>query len=233
MENTIDLSLNDYLDQKESEIKNSLIATVYNVGKILKNVKTRLEGTDINFIEWVVKVGISPECARNYVKYYEINEQNCGKLQKLPIQLVIEYGKEDTTPELKEKVLKGEVKTAKALIEVKKENAKLKKELEKITPEVDELQNKYEKEKQEKSIISKRYDQLLEVTAQKDLILAQSNKRFEAEAEALLIDIVSFVNEKIPKIKHFLSKTDKEYQQERVEKFTSEISKTLELLIEV
>jgi hypothetical protein len=230
MKDDIDISLQQYLDQKELEVKQTLIMTIYAVGKILHEVKTKLEGTQTNFNEWVIKIGIAIPSARNYIKYYEINEKNGGTLKKLPMGLVIEFDKEDTSEDLKGKVLNGEIKTEKKLKELKKENVKLKESLEIITAQADDFESKYTEEKNKYQKTYKEYEQLLDISARKDMAIEQSGKRNEAELESLMIDILTYIGERTPKVKHFLSKIDADLARSKVEYITTETNKLLSVL---
>jgi regulator of replication initiation timing len=219
----MDITLSTYLQQKETEIKTALISTVYQVGKILADVKDKLEGTSFNFVEWVVSIGISPSCARNYVKYYEICERNQGKLEKFPQELVLEFGKEDTPKELTEKVLNGEIKTAKQL-------RQLKKELSSIKPELNKLEEENERLKKENSKLYKDYGSIIDANSELEMKLEQSENRNLSELHSLFIDINSFIGERASKARFYLSKLESETANKELKKGLSEIEKTLSLM---
>lgn len=223
MSNEMDINLTAYLQQKETEIKTALISTIYQIGKILKDVKEKLEGTNIKFTEWVISINIHPASASKYIRYYEICEKHQGKLDKLPQELVLEFGKSDTPKLLTEKVISGEIKTAKQLKE-------LKKEINTIRPELEQLTIENEKLKQEKSKLYKDYENLIDVKAELDMKIEQSENRNISELHSIFVDINGFIGERAAKAKFYLSKLDSETANRELKEGLADIEKTLSLL---
>lgn len=219
----MNVNLTTYLEQKETEIKTALISTVYGVGKTLKEVKEKLEGTPANFIEWVIKIGINPDSARKYMRYYEICEINPEKLKLLPQELILEYGKDDTPKQLKEKVESGNIKTAKELKE-------LKKELNQIKPEYENSKAEIEKLKKEKHAMYQNMDKIIEAKERLELKIEHSDTRNISEFKGIFFDINTFISERITKAKHYLTMMDEETKKREVQRVADEINKILSLL---
>jgi regulator of replication initiation timing len=215
-----------YLKQAENEIKEMMVLTVCKVGEKLKRVKADMNAAGKDFIKWVVSVGISPICARKYINCAVEYEKYPGKLEKLSMELVLEFGKSDTPKELTEKVLSGEIKTAKQLKE-------LKKELNNIKPEFNKLAEENERLKKENSKLYKDYDNIVDAKSELEMKLEQSENRNLAELHSLFIDINSYIGERASKARFYLSKLDSETANKELKKGLSEVEKTFSLMVGV
>lgn len=227
MENTeIDINTKLYLEQKRRELKTLLISTYYGVGKIIKDVKERLIGRKIIFDEWVIETGLSPFSAKECLEYYETCEKYPGKLEMLPKALVLEFGKKDTPKQLADKVLSGEIKTAKEFKALKKEIALLK-------PEIDSLSKENQKLKQENSKLYKDYENIIDIKSKLEIKLEQSENRNISELKSIFMDINDFIGGRASKARFYLSKLDNETANQQLKKGLSDIGKTLLLFSEV
>jgi phosphoribosylaminoimidazole carboxylase (NCAIR synthetase) len=212
-----------YLEQEGDEIRKILVMTVYSAGRILKKVKDRAEKENRNFVEAVVGMGISPGCARGYIHYFIECEKYPGKLDGLPLELVLEFRKEDTPKLLSEKVLNGEITKLKQLKELKKEINLLK-------PENENLQSEIEKLKKDNHVMYQNMDKIIEAKEQLELKIEHSDTRNLAEFKAIFIDIARLISEKLPLAKHYLSKIDIETAQKERLVAVDEINRILSLL---
>jgi hypothetical protein len=230
-QSAISQELQDYLERKKSEIKSALVSFRYDVGGILSEVKMKLKDTSsTSFYEWTASMGISRSLALRLIDYFKIVEKNQDSLKLLPQGLVLEFGKEDTPLELKQKVENGEIKTLKELKDIKKQYTKLKKEKDEILPELQSLEKENDFLKSEKGKLVKQINNLADVCAKKDLLIENSGKKNIGEFNAIMIDITAFVSSKIPVAKYYLSKIEKDEAKKEFVKAKDEINKILNLL---
>jgi len=219
---SFDLDL--YLKQSEIELKTRFANTFYDAGKKFKEVRETLQDTDIDFYKWCVeKFGFSPQSVLKCIKYYETYEQYPMLKKGLSNDLVLEFGKPDTGEILQKKVIKGEIKTAKELRETKRE-------LNQIKPEYISLKAESERWKIERKKLYADLERVIDIKSELEQKLGQSETRNQAEFKSIIIDIASFMGEKVPIARSYLQKMDSEIAQKAIEGAIAQLVGIINLL---
>lgn len=121
---TIDNSTASFLREKEFKVNESANRAFTEIGKELKEAQEVLSKNGYGcFIEWCESIGFKKDKAYALINRYELIVGNSDKqdlIESLPLSLSYEIAKKSVEPEIKKKVLDGEVTSLKELREVKK-----------------------------------------------------------------------------------------------------------------
>ena len=132
-----------------------------------------------NFIAFIESCGYSKQTVLNLITRYDLIAQNLGNkqlIEKLPLSLTYEAGAKNADPELKEKVLSGEITSRKEMEQWKEEKRKL--EAEKMA-----IMNQRDHYAQEKVKLEQQLAKRPNEDNQKAVEKARSDERQKAEAE--------------------------------------------------
>lgn len=132
-----------------------------------------------NFIAFIESCGYSKQTVLNLITRYDLIAQNLGNkqlIEKLPLSLTYEAGAKNADPELKEKVLSGEITSRKELEQWKEEKRKL--EAEKL-----QIMNQRDHYAQENVKLEQQLAKRPNEDNQKAVEKARSDERQKAEAE--------------------------------------------------
>ena len=119
----IDLEIAQYLKQKEYDIKSIFSKAYTEIGEILWEAQEKLSNHHGGIFEtWYESLGFKKDKVYRLIARYKLVLANCENrnlLENLPLSLSYEIAKDSCDQELREKVLKGEIKTLKEFNEAK------------------------------------------------------------------------------------------------------------------
>lgn len=124
---SVDNEIADYLQNKEVEIKNIFAKAYTELGRVLFEAQEKLSGSNQHdglFYKWFESLGFKKDKVYSLISRYRLLIGNSDKqelIEKLPLSLSYEIAKEKCPDELKDMVLKGEIKTLKEFREYKKD----------------------------------------------------------------------------------------------------------------
>lgn len=152
----LDVNIADFLKQKEINMKEVVSDAYYQIGKELKEAQAELAGDNQYngvFQKWYESLGFSKRSVYNYINYHNLLVQQLHDretIEQLPKKLAYEIAKPSADPELKEKVLDGDITTYKEyqlLLAEKKELEESNEFLQQIRDKLVEEKDKAENEK--------------------------------------------------------------------------------------
>lgn len=127
------------LRSKEDRMREVVGKAYTDLGKELKDAQDELSKRGYGcFYEWFESLGFKKDQVYRWIGRYELIVANCDKrelIEELPLSLTYEISKPSIEPDLKQKVLDGEIESLKELREVKKalqESQRAKEEAEKL-----------------------------------------------------------------------------------------------------
>jgi len=148
-----------------------------------------------NFIAFIESCGYSKQTVLNLITRYDLIAQNLGNkqlIEKLPLSLTYEAGAKNADPELKEKVLSGEITSRKEMEQWKEEKRKLTAEKEQAMRDRDyyaqqkvkleqQLAKRPQQEIDGKAVESARADERQKAEAEYSAKLKEERKRIEEQ----------------------------------------------------
>jgi hypothetical protein len=153
----LDKKISVYLKQKETNIRRILGETIKELGKELKEAQEILAGSnqyDGVFEKWYTSMGFTKRTVYNYINYFNflvvqpLHKQNL--VETLPKKLVYEVAKPTANPDLKKRVLKGEITSLKKYREMKAELNINSKKLEESEMQIQKLRDLLHEESNKK-----------------------------------------------------------------------------------
>ncbi|AHH04977.1 hypothetical protein BmHG_00441 [Borrelia miyamotoi] len=115
----LDKEIADFLKMKQYEIFNIFNNTYTEIGKILKEAKEKLSGTNQHdglFYKWFTSMGFKKDKVYSLISRYKLLVENSDKqliIENLPLSLSYEISKKSCPTHLKMKVLNGKIKSLK------------------------------------------------------------------------------------------------------------------------
>ena len=126
----------NFLKQKETKMKEIVGSAYTRIGKELKDAQDKLSQNGYGcFQEWYESLGFKKNKVYNLINRYELivgNSNNQNLIEDLPLSLSYEIAKKSADPELKQKVLDGDITSHKEFQKLKKEKEKLEEEKERL-----------------------------------------------------------------------------------------------------
>jgi hypothetical protein len=120
----LDDSTASFLRNKEGTMRDIVGKAYTELGKELKEAQDELSKRGYGcFYEWFESLGFKKDQVYRWIGRYELIVANCDKrelIEELPLSLTYEISKPSIEPDLKQKVLDGEIESLKELREIKK-----------------------------------------------------------------------------------------------------------------
>lgn len=175
----------DFLKDKETNMRETVSNAYYQLGKELKEAQSKLAGDNQYngvFQKWYESLGFSRSTVYRYIDYYGLvlsNWEDRKQIESLPKSLVYEIAKKSADPELKQKVLDGDITSHKKFKELKKEKEELERRKNQLEARAERISEMYEKEKREKEELERKEPEVIERVEEVEVVPENIQKEIE------------------------------------------------------
>ena len=175
----LDQSTAEFLRHKENNMREIFSNTCTKLGKELKEAQEKLASNYRGvFEEWYTSLGFKRQTVYNLINRYELvlqNPENTNLIEELPKSLVYEIAKPSANPELRQKVVDGDIRTHKEFKELERKQKEAEQKAKELEAESEQYRHQCDLLLDENKTLKKKEPTVVEKIVEKTVIPSDYN----------------------------------------------------------